>query len=448
VQHKQSLKDKLIKGGAWAFGGKLVTALSALAVNALLARMLDPAEMGAYFLVFSVVSVMAMLGQLGLAQVALRFVAESMGVGNPSAARRVVLQTMRMVMLGLVVLAGLLLYKGSVWVAMGLFGSEPMAQVMGLIAAWVFVFGLQQWVAEVFRGFHDIRMATVFGGLLAGLLSAIAFFGLWQLQGHSDLQQAVLLSVLAGVVSVAISSLVLWRRLSSMESSPGSESGNALSLLGIGWPLLVSNLTFFVITQVDLWVMGMFRPADEVAVYGAAVKTVSLVLMPLLIANAVVPPLISEMFARDELSRLESALRKVATLAGLPALLSLVVFLFFGDQVLVLLFGEFYKAGGVVLIILSLGQMVNVWAGSCGLAMALTGHQLYLMAISLFCGVITVSMACLLVEDYGGVGVAIATATGVGLQNVMMLLMTKRVLGIWTHVSWRSLYDTVAGLRR
>ncbi|MEA1866831.1 MAG: oligosaccharide flippase family protein [Thermodesulfobacteriota bacterium] len=80
------LNRRLLYGGAWAFAGKIITVISSLAVNFLLARLLTPEEMGAYFLTFSLVSVAAMIAQLGLSQTVVRLVAESIGTGQPGRA--------------------------------------------------------------------------------------------------------------------------------------------------------------------------------------------------------------------------------------------------------------------------------------------------------------------------------------------------------------------------
>ena len=66
-------------------------------------------------------------------------------------------------------------------------------------------------------------------------------------------------------------------------------------------------------------------------------------------------------------------LRTVATIAGLPALFALFTFIAFGDTLLFFIFGEFYVDAWVVLVVLSVGKLVNVWTGSCGVTLMMTG---------------------------------------------------------------------------
>lgn len=443
--HKRSIKEKLLKGGAWAFAGKVVTAFTGLGVNALLARLLTPEEFGAYFLTFSLVSLAAIGAQLGLTQAVVRLVAESMGTERQARARMAVLLTLRLTGAGVILMACVLVFGGGAWVANNLFHSELMAQVMGLVAVWVVLIAFQQLMAEVFRGFHDIRLATMFGGLVTGLLAMLMFLGLWLLQGFSDLSQVITLMLVAAFSSVAFSSLLLWKKLASFPDASDDKIG-ATEIVHIAWPLWVTSMTLFVLIQVGLWIMGIYRTPEEVAVYGAAARTVALVTMPLLIVNAVVPPLIAEMYAQGKIKELEKVLRLVATLTGLPSLITLGVFVFFGDSILSLFFGEYYQAGATVLAILSLGQLANVWAGSCGLTLMLTGHQSTMMLISIVCGAFTATLAWFLVVKYGGVGVATAGAVGMLLQNLLMLAFARKKVGVWTHVGILFLFRRVKGI--
>ncbi|MDQ6955156.1 MAG: oligosaccharide flippase family protein, partial [Mariprofundaceae bacterium] len=242
--HKRSIKEKLLKGGAWAFAGKVATAFTALAVNALLARLLVPEDIGAYFLILSLVSVTAIVAQLGLTQTIVRLVAESLATSRPARARLAVRLAVRLTALGALLMAGLLAFGGGAWLADHFFHSQIMSKVMGLAAVWVVINTFQQLIAEVYRGFHDIRLATIFGGLVTGLLAMLIFLGLWLLQGYSDLHQAILVTVIAGCSSITLSSLFLLNKLKALPASTDAQLSIS-DIMMISWPLWVSNLMLF-----------------------------------------------------------------------------------------------------------------------------------------------------------------------------------------------------------
>lgn len=426
-----SLTERLLSGGAWAFCGKVVTSVIGLAVNALLTRLLTPEEIGVYFLTFSLVSMAAVLGRMGLSQTVVRLVAESLGTGKPGRARAAVRTVFRFGASGAFVVAGILTLGVGQWLARHVFDSPSMAGVIGLAAAWVVVVTFQDLLAETFRGFYDIRLATVFGGLVSKSLSIVLFILLWIVQGHADLGQVLTFIIAAGAASALVAGFLLRQKVHVLE---GDEQLQDREVLAIAWPLLVHNLTYFALAKADIWILGAFRPQEEVAIYGAAARLVALVVIPLLIVNAVVPPLIAEMYAQGKKKELERALRVTATLAGIPAFVVLVGFTLLGGPILGLVFGEYYREGATVLALLSVGQLVNVWAGSCGLTLMMTGHQTAMMRITVFCGITMVALGLVLVGPYGAMGVAVAASAGLILQNIAMWLGVKFTTGMWTHV--------------
>jgi len=432
--HKRSIKEKLLKGSAWAFAGKLVSVLTALGVNALLARLLTPNEMGAYFLTLSLVSVAAVVAQLGLTQTLIKLVSESMAVEKLSRVRRSIVLALRMAAVSSLVVAVFFIFGGGAWIAENLFNLDVMLGVMGLISMWMAVLVYQGLISEVFRGFHDIRLATIFGGLVTSIISMVLFSSLWWLQGSSDYQQIVFLTLVAGGTSTAISSFILLDKLKKLPLLSFEEI-NTQKIISISWPLWVTSLTLIVLLQADLWILGMFSTKDEVAIYGAVARLVVLITMPLLIINAVVPPLIAEMSALGKIKELERLLRSIATWASFPAIFVVCIFAFYGDDVLSILYGEFYQSGGVVLMILGGGQLINVWAGSCGQVLMLTGHQSSMMKITIASGFLTVTLAYFLVAKFGAVGVACSAAAGMVVQNIIMLIIVKKKIGLWTHVN-------------
>ncbi|RWX50785.1 Polysaccharide biosynthesis protein, partial [Candidatus Electrothrix marina] len=74
-----SVKQYLIKGGLWAFAGKVAALLVGLALSSLLARLLSPEDMGAYFLAFNLATFFSIFSRMGIDNTLQRFVAEALG---------------------------------------------------------------------------------------------------------------------------------------------------------------------------------------------------------------------------------------------------------------------------------------------------------------------------------------------------------------------------------
>lgn len=448
------LRKRLLSGGAWALAGRALLALTGLALSALLGRVLSPQDLGVFFLAFSVVMLCAMLSWLGLEVTVVRLVAESFGLDRPGRARTAVRRVFVLGAVGASTMSiAYLLFGGTL--AANLFDAPALATGAVLITGWILVLAFQNLMAETFRGFNDIRLASIFsrsgagyGSLMAGVLLTSGLALLWLSKGRVDLTTVLILAVGSGLASVVLAGWLLVRKVGGLPIDEGSGEGVRYArILHITWPLHVHNLALFTLTQADIWIVGAFQPQAEVAIYGAAARLVAMVIIPLLIVNEVVAPLVAENYTRGERDELQQVLRTTATLAGIPAILALLSFTFFGGQILGIIFGAFYKEGAVVMVALSLGYLVAVWAGPSGVTLAMTGHQAAIMTITLFCGAIAIVTGLLVVNTYGAAGVAAAAAVGIALQNVSMWLGARFATGMWTHMGLGGFASMIRALR-
>src|SRR5918998_1845344 len=132
----QLLKRRLLSGGAWAFGSKILVALAGLISSALLARLLTPGELGTYFLAYSILNVGTSLGALGLTETVVRLVAQGMGLNLFGRVRRVISVALGVGTLGaLGVGLAYLLVGGDL--ARFAFNAPALAAITGLLAGWI-----------------------------------------------------------------------------------------------------------------------------------------------------------------------------------------------------------------------------------------------------------------------------------------------------------------------
>jgi O-antigen/teichoic acid export membrane protein len=289
----------------------------------------------------------------------------------------------------------------------------------------------QTLVAETFRGFHDYRYATIFDGLLTNAFAVAVLAAFWLAGGSVTLDHALLISVAAVALALTVSLVVLVRRARTLP--PGGELPPR-EILNVAWPLwVVSGATFLLGTGVDLWIVGWLRGPDDAALYGAAMRLVVFVATPLIIVSQVVPPIVAQLHAQQRPRQLERALRDIATVAGIPAGAILIVMVLAGAPILALVYGDHFRAAADVLAILCCARLFAVYAGTCGIALMMTGNQRTMMWITIGSGVLSVVLGIALGRQFGIVGVAAGTAVGQVFQNLAQLLFVRRRLGIWTH---------------
>ncbi|MEY2566112.1 MAG: hypothetical protein QOE35_641 [Actinomycetota bacterium] len=418
-----------------------MTAVSALAVSAVLARLLQPSALGTYFLATSLAVTGAMIGNLGLHQTVQSTVAASLGLGDRPRARRLI-EVIATIGVGCAIAAALLyLVLGRV-IAVHLFKDRALLSVNVLVGAWIFFLAAQTLFSETLRAVQDLRMASVMAGALSGVLLAVSLLVLLVLRGSTDIRTAVAISVASAAVGGVAAGVVVAARARRLAARAAGGGVTVAGILGASWPQMVTVLAASRMSVIPLWIVSASAPHDQVALFGTASRVAFTVVLPFGLVTAVLPPIIAELWARRETARLEEVLRTVAGVVLLPVSLVSLVLLVFGGRLLSFAFGGFYGHGATALVLLVAGYWVNALAGACGEVLMMTGHQRTMMGVTLLSVAVLTAGCQLVVGPYGVNGVAAVTGASFVLQNALMMAAARRQCGLWTHA------DVLGAIRR
>lgn len=425
----ETLRRRLAAGGTWALIGRSAMVLGSFTINILVVRLLPPDQVGIYFLLVSAVASAVVLGQFGLKKVAVRLISSHLATEQTSLAAQIALKCLKLGFVASLVVASLFSI-GATSVFELLFDVNVSMGIITLGAIWVFFRAMKEIIGETFRGYQLIREASLFSGASEQLVYAFLLIVL--LSGIVD---PTLFSVTASGAIAAIISMMMAGRLLYVKMSPipYATDKEPPRIVRMALPFFVSGTVLFIFAQIDIWTLGATQTKEEVAVYAAAKRLLFSIFIPLSIINDVLPPLISELFEKQQLEKLENMLRGVALMAAIPAMIILGVFVLAAESILGFVYGNYYRAGADVLIILSVGQAVNVLVGSCSNVLAMTGHQTLVMRVNLATGLLTVTGCIILAHVAGAIGVAVIIATTIAGQNLVMLVLAKRKTGVWSH---------------
>jgi O-antigen/teichoic acid export membrane protein len=101
-----------------------------------------------------------------------------------------------------------------------------------------------------------------------------------------------------------------------------------------------------------------------------------------------------------------------------------------------------------VLMILSIGQIVQTYAGSCGFALMMTGHQRVYATILSISAIVTAALDVAFWELWGLEGVAIATAFSLSVQNFVQAAALRRLTGFTSLADLRLTFAEGTGTLR
>lgn len=429
TRRQPRLGDSLLRGGGLTLLARLLAVGCGLFVQMLLARLISPAELGAYFLVQSLAVSMALVGQLGLPRIVVREIAKAVGAGRHSDVVRIVTRTVPAVFVGVGVVSASYAIVIGPWLGQKVFDSEYVRASSMLVSAWIAGMAFQNLSSESLRGMHRLGMAAFFGGPVSSLITAAVLTIALLVPGKSHLTEVLLVSVLSTFVTVVFSAGAVAKHL---KVCPGAGQIQTKVLFRGAPTMLTVGLADNMISQSDLWIIGSTLGENELALYGAAKRLTQVVSLPMVIVSLVVPPLIADFYARGEVSRLQRGIRGIATLAGLPSLAILGLFISGNEIVLSWVFGPFYAAAGSALIFLSLERMGAVWAGPCSMTLLMTGNEKGMLTAT-FSGGCVQAIATAAGAYSGGLeSAALGFFLGSLFRNILLWNEARRTTGIRT----------------
>jgi len=427
---------KLVRGGGWAFLGKMATYPLGLALTMFLARLLSPADVGGYFLIMSLVMISSALVQAGLATTMCKMIARSLAADNPLAVRQVLRIGVTAILLTGTIAVVLLTNQPGDWLLGQLENGEHLIDTLAWVAVVVVVFAAVGYCCEILRGFNELPSAAVLDQqllqrslLLLALLIPLAL-GV----------QLVLLDVIRLTAASAFLSALLGIFLISRIVSRLGDHGKTIATMQVlreAPTFLLMRMNNWLLNSAAVWVLGFSRSLEETALYGAANVVALLVLAPWQVVSAATSPTIIALHTSDKINALESVLRTAAAVAAFPGLLLGIVLLIIGGDVLTILFTSEYAAGYSVLAVLALGRGVSTLFGSPVMLLSMTHHQKVVLRVLLLASVLTLTGYVYAADTYGAIGVAYVSAASAIFQGLVLTIVARRLLGINTlpHLS-------------
>ena len=180
--------------------------------------------------------------------------------------------------------------------------------------------------------------------------------------------------------------------------------------------------------------LGFLGDIESVAYFKVAMQGVTLVSLGLSAINMVIMPNVARLYKEGDLESTQMLLTKSVRLSSLVSLPIILLLVIFGDFFITLLFGKAYLAAYPILVILCVGQAVNVLMGSVGLVLNMTGNEsraLKSLATTLFINLISLLF---LVPNYGSLGAAISVSISIISSNFLMAFEVSRVTGLKSWV--------------
>lgn len=386
--------QKIIGNIGWLFIDKILRMGVGLLVLVWLARYLGPTQFGIYNYAIAFVALFSAIATLGLDRIVVRDI-----VRDPDSANEILGTAFVLKLVG-----GVLTLVLTVGVISMMHPDDNLTRwLVGIIAAGT-VF--QAFDAIDFWFQSQVRSKyTVYAKNAAFLLASIGKIGL-------ILIGAPLIAFawigLAEVAIGAVGLVVVYRASGHMLRQWRGTLARGKGLLKDGWPLILSMLAIYIQARIDQVMLGEMIGAGEVGQYSVAMRLIEVFgFIPMIICTSIAPA-VTEAKIQGEASYYERLVNLYRLMFALFLIIAVPIILF-ATQIMVMLFGEEYKAAGVLLALFS----VRLFFTNFGVAKSLfiTNENLfkYSLITAIVGALINIALNYVLIPKYASIGAIWAT---------------------------------------
>ncbi|MDM9627180.1 oligosaccharide flippase family protein [Rhizobium sp. S152] len=408
-----------------AFAIRIVSAALAFLSQIVLARLMGEYQYGIFVFVWVLVVMVGDLSCLGFHTAIVRFLPQYKATGAFAEIR------------GLTGAARIFaLLSGTLVLAVGMIGLHLLGDrietyyllpiFIGLLAMPMIALGdilegtarANHWPVMALSPVYIIRPVLI-------ILFMLAAIGFGAPHTAVTAMQAALLATYVTALGQYVATLIRLRR----HYHQGPRKVDFLAWLSVAFPIFLIEGVSFLLTNSDVVVVGIFLDPHEVAIYFAAAKTMALVHFINFSVKAASGPRFSSIIAEGTRQELEVAAIDAARWTFWPALgVGLVVLA--AGHLLLSLFGGAFTAGYVLMAILLSGILAKALVGPAETLLMMSGKQN--LCVALYAGALTanVTLNVLLIPVLGIEGAAIATASAMGVEAILLHLAVRRALGI------------------
>jgi O-antigen/teichoic acid export membrane protein len=413
----------MLKGSLLSLLLKSCGAILSFTLTIVIARLLGAEETGRYFLVLSMVTPLAIAVRMGLDSVVTRQVS-SFSVDNDWRQINSLYSVVFRWVIFTSVLVSLFSFCSGSWLSVNIFDKPELIPVWDLFLWAIIPFSLYSIQGQFFQGVKMMPGFMFSQGLGLPLFLLLILTIFWSVEITLTASLLAASYVVASFFVMAVL-VFFWFKIADVQLAKPKRLGalvpSALPLWGIQ-----------ILGQVLQWAgpiaLGIWAMSADVAIFSVAYRTALLIPIVLMAVNSIAAPKFAAQYHQNDMRGLHQVAiwsTRLMLIASMPVV---GIFLLFPKWVMGL-FGPEFAEGSAILMVLAMGQLVNVATGSVGFLLSMTGHERELLKSTVITVVLMLILCSWLIPTYGIMGAAIAQSASLSVQMFINSWFVKRALG-------------------
>ncbi len=329
-------------------------------------------------------------------------------------------------------ITALLAWISADWLALSVFGKPETAQIIktvGLMMPFFLILSNSSAMTRVTR-----RMQfSIISNEIVSTVSMLAIFAI--LYWISGQFWAVLVAMVVSYsLAACIATIFVYRLFPELRQEFSGQLTQALKeLLGFSIPTMLAGI----FGASDLWLnrvlAGIFFPAEQVGLYQAASQFNNLFGILLSSVVATFMPIIASLHQTGQTQRLND-LYKITTKWSLYLNLPVVIVaLLLPGDVMHFFYGTKYVQGAGLLVILTIGQLINVGTGATTGLFLMTGRQHAYLKLTIASFILNILGSIILIPYLGISAMAVGQLLSSLCDNIFGTIWLAHDTGLWPY---------------
>lgn len=418
------LEDELLMAVVRTFVARVVAAMGAIVLLALLGRLYGPEGVGVFAVAQSLYFGASILARGGMDNALMRYVGQ-----NPNS---VAIGTyLRWALRGTAVkatIAAALIFilraRFAVW-----FDTPILSSMLPGISIVVPPLTMALILSGFMRGIRKPAVACLLenGSIsLVACLVLVCLYPAWPLELHIS---AWAIAIAACIV-FALGLWETWRWFDKQNLTAKTTQVKKTEFDSSSRAFYAMNFAQFLQQTVCVLIAARLLDSAELGLFRSAERITLLLSFMLFVINSIVPPRFATLYENGKITELAALIRRAHRLALLFSAPFLFVCLFMPKAVLAI-FGQGFTEASIHLQILAIARVICVATGSVGFLLTMTGYEKLVRNILLITHGLGVVMFFIFVPIWGALGATIALSLVLVPQNLICAYYVWRKLGIW-----------------
>ncbi|WP_129115516.1 flippase [Halegenticoccus tardaugens] len=232
----------------------------------------------------------------------------------------------------------------------------------------------------------------------------------------------------AYIVAATFSLIYLWKKTPLLDKSAPVFMRKELLLFSA--PLMISATMNIILSNLDIFMLGILSSPGDVGVYNVAYPLAEMLTVLLTAFNFVFMPIMSELHSSNKYGELERTYQVVSKWIFVFTLPLFIVLAFYPKIVISYTFGSEYTGGALALTVLTIGFFTHTIVGPTGNTLMAVGESRLIMYDNISVAVVNAILNLILIPRYSFLGAAVATTIGYLLMNGLYLHQLQQKIGI------------------